>query len=303
MRALNGREIVPAVLCVIAFVVGAVSTPYFLDLRYLIAHTSLYIETGFLALGMTLVIVCGEIDLSVASTLSLVACASGLAIRAGISPVVAMIGGVGLGAFLGWINGVLVGYLRLPSFMVTLGTMATYRGISQMLLKAESIHLPFLDGASKNFLIPFGVAAVIVGLLLHQTVFGRWIFSVGTNERAAFFSGIPTRKVVAWVFVLNGLLAGVAGLVMNERLGVARFDHGLGLELDAITAVVLGGASISGGIGTVVGTLLALLMLGIVRTQMGVANVSAEYQLAVIGTLLVVSVILGNFMNRALARR
>jgi rhamnose transport system permease protein len=182
--------------------------------------------------------------------------------------------------------------------MVTLGTMAAFRGVAQILLQAKSIRLPFENGADHNFLLPFAIAAILVGLLLHQTVLGRWIYSVGTNERAAFFSGVPTRKVVVSVFVINGILAAIAGLVMNERLGVARFDHGLGLELDAITAVVLGGASIYGGIGTMSGTVLALLLLGIVRTQMGVANVEAEYQLAVIGSLLVISVLLGNLVNR-----
>jgi rhamnose transport system permease protein len=298
VKLFNGREIVPAILCVIAFAIGAKSTPYFLDFRYLIAHTSLYIETGFLAVGMTLVIVCGEIDLSVAATLSLVACASAIGIRAGLPPLVTMGLGVMLGALLGLINGVLVAYLKLPSFMVTLGTMAAFRGVAQILLQAKSIRLPFENGADHNFLLPFAIAAILVGLLLHQTVLGRWIYSVGTNERAAFFSGVPTRKVVVSVFVINGILAAIAGLVMNERLGVARFDHGLGLELDAITAVVLGGASIYGGIGTMSGTVLALLLLGIVRTQMGVANVEAEYQLAVIGSLLVISVLLGNLVNR-----
>jgi rhamnose transport system permease protein len=298
MKFLSGREVIPALLCVIAFTFGAVTTHNFLDVRFLVAHTSLYIETGFLAIGMTLVIICGEIDLSVASTLSLVACASAIAIKDGVSPIVAMGLGIVLGAALGAFNGVLVARLRLPSFVVTLGTMAAYRGVSQILLKSTSIELPFTNGADHNFLIPFGIALVVVGLVLHKTVLGRWIYAVGTNERAAFFAGIPTQRVTITVFVISGILAGVAGLVMNERLGVARFDHGLGLELDAITAVVLGGASIYGGVGSIAGTFLALLLLGIVRTQMGLADVTSEYQLAAIGSLLVISVILGNLYTK-----
>src|ERR1019366_7470247 len=143
-------------------------------------------------------------------------------------------------------------------------------------------------------LVMFLAVAVILGLVLHRTLFGRWVFAIGTNEVASFYSGIPAVTVKVGVFATSGLMAAIAALLMDSRLGVARFDHAQGLELDAITAVLLGGASIFGGRGTILGTVLALFLVAVLRIGMGVANVKAEYQLAVIGTLLVVAVLSGN---------
>jgi len=294
------REAVPAVLALIAFIGGAMGSKYFLDVRYLLDSSSLYIETGLLALGMTLVIVGGHIDLSVAAILALVACVT--AKMLGTLPAAVVLPfGIAFGAFLGWINGILVARLRLPSFAVTLATMAAYRGAAQVLAGAESIKVPaplvgidFATIPGTPIPVPLTLflgVAMVVGLLRHRTVLGRWIASIGTNERAAFYSGVPTQRVTTTVFALSGALAGLAALVIESRLGVARYDHARGMEVDAITAVVLGGASISGGVGSILGTCLALLLIALLRTGMGVANVTAEYQLAVIGVLLVLAVL------------
>jgi len=312
-RLLARRELIPAILVLVAFAVGAKASPYFLDARYLLDASSLYVEIGLLALGMTLVIVCGHIDLSVASNLALVACVTAKLLGAGWSPAMALPAGLALGALLGWVNGIIVARLGLPSFVVTLATMAAYRGAAQVMVGAESARVPtnltgidFATVPGTTFPLPLGVllvVALLIGLLLHRTVLGRWIFANGTNERAAFYSGVPTQRVTVTVFTVAGLLAGLAGLVIGSRLGVARFDHGRGMEVDAITAVVLGGASIAGGSGTVLGTVLALLLIALLRTGMGVANVTAEYQLAAIGTLLVLSVIASNLTERLTKRR
>jgi rhamnose transport system permease protein len=142
------------------------------------------------------------------------------------------------------------------------------------------------------------VFALLVGLLLHRTVFGRWVFSVGTNEKASYFSGVPTARVKVAVFAISGLMAAMAGFLIDSRLGVARFDHGKGLEVDVIAAVVVGGASIYGGVGTVLGSMIALLLIALIRTGMGVANIGAEYQLAAVGALLIVAVLIGNVSER-----
>ncbi len=147
-------------------------------------------------------------------------------------------------------------------------------------------------------IVIFLVFALILALLLHRTVLGRWIYALGINERAAFFAGVPTKRVKLIVFALSGLLAGIAGLMLNSRLLVARYDHARGWELDAITAVVLGGTSIAGGRGTIFGTVIALFLMGVLRTGMGVANVKAESQLAVVGVLLVGAVIVSNQLSR-----
>lgn len=295
------RLAVPALLAVIVFVHGAATSPYFLDLRYLLDRSSLFVETGLLALGLTLVIVGGQIDLSVASILALVACVAAKLSEAGL-PLFAVVPlSLALGGALGWVNGLLIARLRLPSFMVTLGTMAAYRGVAQAMLGSGSAKVPpeatGLDMASFVGLpwplLVFLLMALGMGLLLHRTTFGRRLFALGTNERASFYAGVNTPGIETMTFVIAGLLAGLAGLTMDSRLGVARYDHGRGLEVDAIAAVVLGGTSIAGGVGGVPGTLLALLLVGLLRTDMGLANVTAEYQLAAVGALLVFSVLWG----------
>ncbi|CAN5724210.1 ABC transporter permease [soil metagenome] len=302
------REWIPAILAILAFAHGAITSPYFLDARYLLDRSSLYIETGLLALAMTLVIVSGAIDLSVSATLALVACVTVKALDGGMAAMVAIPLGLLLGGALGAINGLLIARLRLPSFMVTLATMAAYRGVAQVMLPSESAKVPPSLFGIDMITVPgtpiplplvlFIVLAILTGLLLHRTTFGRRVFALGTNERAAFYAGVPTQRVTVGVFAIAGLFAGLAGMVMASRLGVARFDHGKGLEVDAIAAVVLGGASISGGSGTVLGTVLAFLLVFLLRTDMGIANVTAEYQLAAIGALLVVSVLFTNLMDR-----
>ena len=292
----------------VALIVGHQLSDNFLDFRYLLDTTSLYAEAGFLALGMTLVIVSGQIDLSVASTMALVACISAKLMNAGLPiPLVVFIA-MALGLILGGINGLLIARLKLPSFVVTLATMAGYRGVAHVMLGAGSEKIPPSFFGADMIYVPgtpiplplalLTVASVIAALILHRTVFGKWVVTVGTNERASYFSGVPTPGVTTWVFAISGLCAAFAGLLINSRLGVARYDHARGLELDVITAVVLGGASIYGGKGTILGTLLALALIGLLRTELGLANISAEYQLAAVGTLLIMAVLIGNAVDR-----
>ena len=299
-------------MLVLAFVAGSLQSKYFLDARYLLDSSTLYVETGLLAIGMTFVIVSGNIDLSVASMTALVACVTARLMGSGWSIPAGCAGGLVLGLLLGGFNGFLVAKVRLPSFVVTLATMAVYRGIAQVLLGSESAKLPpsfvgldmmHLPGHVPVPLVILLVVAIVLGVVLQRTLFGRWVYSLGTNEDASFYAGLPTVKVKISVFALSGLLAALAALLMNSRLGVARFDDARGLELDAITAVVLGGASIFGGKGTMLGTMLALFLVAVLRIGMGVANVKAEYQLAVIGTLLVVAVLAGNLATRLSAKR
>jgi rhamnose transport system permease protein len=304
MKWFARRETVPALLVLLAFIAGAIESPYFLDFRYLLESSSLYVEAGLLALGMTLVIVSGQIDLSVASTMALAACTAAKLLSLGWSAPPAIVTTILFGAILGSFNGLLIAGFKLPSFVVTLGSMAAFRGIAQVMLGSESLKIPsnlvgidFVKTLGTPVPLPLTIlilVAVVVGLVLHRTVLGRWIYAVGTNARASLYSGVPTEKVTVWVFAISGGLASIAGLLIDSRLGVARFDHARGLEVDVITAVVLGGAAISGGSGSILGTMLALLLVGLIRTGMGLANFTAEYQLAVVGTLLVVTVIVGN---------
>lgn len=304
-------EVVPAMLLVATFAAAAVWNPAFLDGAYLLGATSLYAELALLTLGVTYVIVSGNIDLSIASNLALCACVVAKLSAAGVPILLAALVGVACGAALGALNGLLVAYGRLPSFLVTLGTLALYRGAAQALMGSASLPLPEqFVGADRTTLawVPLPLLIVVffaldAGLVLHRTIFGRWVFATGTNEQAAWFAGVPTKKVKLAVFTIAGTLAGVGALLIDSRLGVARFDHARGMELDAITAAVLGGVGIFGGRGTVVGTMLALLLVAVVRTALGLANVGAETQLTIIGLLLVTSVAASDGLDRLSRRR
>jgi rhamnose transport system permease protein len=303
-------EIVVTLLLLLAFVAGSLMSPFFLDAQFLFKQAILYIEIGILALGLTFVIISGNLDLSVASNLAMVASVTAyLHARLGVSFEWCLVFGLLLGALGGALNGYLIAWLRLPSLTVTLATLALYRGVAQILLGDHSIQdmPPWFFGVDRYIIagtpIPasfifFLLLAVIFGLVLHKTVLGRYIYAIGTNERAAFYAGVPVKRVKLLIFTLAGFLAGLAALMLNSRLMVARYDHARGWELDAITAVVLGGTSIAGGRGTMYGTVVALLLIGVLRTAMGVANVKVEAQLTVVGALLIIAVILTDLAGR-----
>lgn len=303
------REVLVIGLLIAAFAACARLSPYFLDIHYLLDASSLYMETGLIALTMTFIIISGNIDLSVASTLALTASTTAvLTTRLGVPFGLALVCGLILGALLGLFNGILIVKMRLPSLVVTLGTFALYRGIAQILVGDHSIsQFPewFIGidyrrvvGPVPLPLVIFLVLAALASLILHRTVLGRWIIAMGTNPAASRYSGIPTGFTVAVLFMLSGLMAAVAGAMMTSRLGVARYDMAKGMELDVITAVVLGGTDIFGGRGTILGTVTALFLIGILRSGMGLANIKIESQLVVIGLLLIFSVVIANLLER-----
>ena len=311
-------EFVTVALLILAFVVGSLMSPYFLDAVFLFNYTSLYIEVGIMAIGMTFIIISGNIDLSVASILALVASAAGVVyFDLGVPMVMTIVIALTLGTLLGWLNGALVARLKLPALAVTLGTWALYRGAAQILVGDDSrprlawtrefmypewftrIHRVYIPGTPipVPFVI-FLVLAIVLGIVLYKTTFGRWVYAIGTNEDAARYSGVPTHRVKMLIFALTGFLSGLAGLIMVSRLSVARYDHARGWELDVITAVVLGGTDSFGGRGSMFGTVVAFLLLIFLRTGMGVANVKAESQLAVIGSLLILAILVSNLTDK-----
>ncbi len=303
------REVVVLILLGIAFFVGAKLSPFFLDRDYLLDASSLYMETGLIALAMTFIIISGNIDLSVASTLALVASVTALMHAKMHLPFgAAMILGLILGGLLGLFNGLMIVRLKLPSLAVTLGTFALYRGLAQIIIGDHSvgsfpdwfagIDYRHLAGPIPAPLGIFLICAVVFGLLLHQHILGRWTVAIGTNAAASRYSGIPNGTILIGLFTLSGFMAGAAGLMLESRLSVARFDMGTGLELDAITAVVLGGTDIFGGRGTIFGTVTALFLIGILRNAMGLANIKVESQLVVIGLLLIFSIVVPNLLQR-----
>lgn len=303
-------ELVTFALLLIAFAAGAAMSPYFLDASFLLDSTSLYMETGLMALAMTFVIVSGNIDLSIASNLALTACAVATLHARGLPMPMCAALGPAIGALLGLFNGLLITRLRLPSLTVTLGTLALYRGLAQVLAGDRSIggFPTWFTGINYRYvgplpmpLIVFLAFAVAFAIVLRKTTFGRCVFAIGTNEPAARFSGLRVDRVKLAVFAISGAMAGVAAIVALSRLSVARYNLATGgdSELAVITAVVLGGTDIAGGRGGIVGTVIALFLLGIIRNAMEAAGKSPEAQLTVVGALLVCSVLLARGSARA----
>jgi rhamnose transport system permease protein len=306
-------EVIAAALLAIGFCVSAVVLPTFFDADYLLDRSTLDMEAGFIAIAMTFVIGAGHIDLSVASILALTAAiVAKLNTAAGVPiwPLVALapvIGGL-LGAF----NGLMVTRLGLPSLIVTLGTMAVYRGLTQVLIGKASVEAPAafvgFDQVWAGGLVPMPVvvflaAAVVLSLVLHKTLFGRYVLAIGSNPEAALYAGIPVARATMAIFVLSGAASGTAAMMWFSRLGRIEWQHANAMELSVITAVVLGGASIFGGRATVIGSAVALLLIFVLHAAMGLKNIVEPVQIGVIGALLIVAVLLSSATARLQGRR
>jgi rhamnose transport system permease protein len=265
-----------------------------------------------IALPMTLVIITGEIDLSVASTVGLSAAMVGIFhADMGLSIPMAGLLAVGFGIVAGALNGFLVAYVGLPSLAVTIGTLALFRGISVGLLGDTPItdfSEKWTDLATERIaegssyplvLIPIGVLAVIFVLLLHFTSFGRGVYDIGLNDEAARFTGVNVERTKFLLFVLSGAVSALAGIYYALRYGSVRGDSAYGLELQVIAAVLLGGVSIFGGRGALHGVLAGVLLIGVISSAMRLEGETVNKINIVIGVLLVLSVISTSFLTWA----
>ena len=278
-------------------------SPFFLDARNLSRTSSDFMEIGLMMLPMVFIIITGNIDLSVASNMGMSASFMGLLHNLGVNIWVAALAGLLLGTLGGLLNGVLVARVKLPALVVTLGTYAFYRGIAYGFLGDQAARgypkafTYFGQGKVFGSLVPFSVAlfvvlAIIFGLVLHRTTFGRYLFAIGNNENATLYSGVPVARIKFIIYTLSGFMAALAGLILAARFGSTRPDIGTGLELSVITAVVLGGVDINGGKGTMIGAGLSLLLIGLMRFGMGLLNIQGQVQGIVIGLLLILSILL-----------
>lgn len=307
------KALMPVVLIVVTLIIGGRISSNFLDARYLMESGTLFAETGLIALAMTFVITSGHIDLSVGSMTVLSACLTAKLLAIGVPVPLGIVAGIAIGATLGALNAALISWLKASAFLVTVGTMALYRGLAQGIMGANSVPLPksMVGIDTQTFAgltVPLWilVLATVGGvLLIGRSVYGRHLVCMGSNVRAAEYVGIKIQRLTASVFVLSGLTCGVASWLMNSRYGLARHDFAKGIELEAITMVVVGGTSIQGGEPNVLGTILAFILIALLRTVMGIANVSSEFQLTAIGLLLILAVIVNNsshFLDRIRAR-
>lgn len=305
LRALFRWESMLLVLLGATILYGATASSAFLqsgDLFYISVNVG---EVAIMALPLTLIVITGEIDLSVAATLGLAGVVLAELFKHGWSIWAAMAAALALGAVAGAFNGFLVTRVGLPSLAVTIGTLTLYRGIAQVILPTDTIG-GFPSGLAKIGVVPipgtqipysiafFAVLAIIFGVVLHMTPLGRAIFAIGAGQEAAFFAGIRVKRIKFWLFVLSGILSGFAGILWTLRFASARYDSGAGLELFVVTVVLLGGISIFGGRGTIIGVVLAVAVLGCLQTALTLALISSQDQNIVVGALLIASVIVPN---------
>ncbi len=301
IRRLTPWEITLAVLTLCAGAWSAYLSPYYLSPDQIAYSTRHFVFAGILALGLAVIVIQAEIDISLASTLAVSAVLLSKFHAAGVSIWLAVPCVIVACALLGTLNGVLVARLGLPSLAVTLGTMGAYRGLA-FIIGSELGYTSFDEaytwvGSTKlwgslpvSFLLFLVLAAAVV-ILMHRTVFGARCYAIGNNEIAAWAAGVDVPRLKIQAYALAGALAGVSGLVWIGQYGSARGDNADGSILFVVTAVVLGGIDINGGKGTILGVVLALFLLGTLRNGMGLANIAGPTQTVVLGTLLILGVL------------
>lgn len=286
-----------------AIVLNASLSPYFLNATNLARTSKNSIEMGLMMLPEVFIIITGDIDLSVESTLGMSASLMGWLHLMGVNFWVAALAGMILGTLGGLLNGILVARVKIPSLVVTLGTYAFYRGLAYGFLGTQvATNYPdafnFLgQGQILTPLFPFQdglfiLMAIIFGIVLHKTTFGRYLYAIGNNKSASIFSGVPVARIRMINFTVTGFLSALAGMVLAARFGSTQPDIGSGLLLPVITAAVLGGVDINGGSGSMVGAVLSLILIGLLNFGMGLLNIQGQVQGVVIGSLLIVSILL-----------
>lgn len=302
-----------ALILIVVFVNTRLS-PFFLNAQNLSRTSSDFMEIGLMMLSMVFIIITGNIDLSVASNLGMSASFMGWLFNMGVNIWIAALAALILGTSGGLLNGVLVARLKLPALVVTLGTYAFYRGLAYVLLGDQAARgypssFTYLgQGRLAGTLIPFSVGlfivmAVIYGLVLHKTKFGRYLFVIGNNEEAARYSGVPVVRIKIIIFTLSGFMASLSALIMAARFGSTRPDIATGLELSVITGAVLGGVDINGGVGTMPGAVLSLVLIGLMRFGMGLLNIQGQVQGIAIGLLLILSILLPSIVRQVSWRK
>ncbi|MTK12492.1 MAG: ribose ABC transporter permease [Clostridiaceae bacterium] len=285
------------ILCVVISII----TPRFLTVTNVLNVFTQVSVNAIIAVGMCFVILTGGIDLSVGSTLAITGAVAATLVKSNTNTFVTIIAVLIVGALIGLFNGILVSKGKIQAFIVTLATMTVFRGVTYVYTKGTPI-----SGLSSDFTvigngklagIPLPVILILLVVLgawyvLNQTRYGRYVYAVGGNEDSARLSGINTDKIKALVYVICGVTAALSGIVVTSRIGSASPNAGSGFELDAIAAVVLGGTSLSGGEGSVIGTIIGAMIIGVLNNGLNLMNVSPFYQLIVKGFVIILAVIL-----------
>lgn len=286
----------------------SVASPHFLSANNLLTVALQTSIIAIVAIGQTFVIIKAGIDLSVGSIVAISGVVAAESMAAGVPVWVSIIVGIAVGMLCGWLNGVIVAFGKIPPFISTLGMMGIARGAAFVITDGIPV-----SGLPEGFgligrtdllgIIPFPVVimtiiAVVMGLVLKKSRFGRNVYAIGSNEEAAYLSGIKVNRTKVWVYTVSGMMCGIAGIILTSRLVSAQPTAGTLYELDAIAAVVIGGASLMGGVGTVLGTIIGAFIMGVLRNGLNLLNVSPFWQQIAIGAVVILAVYIDNFRKK-----
>jgi len=301
-----------ALVALTIFILNSFASPYFLNPYSLSDLSFNFTEKGIIALPMALLIIGGEIDLSVAAVIAMSSTLMGMAMTAGFGTPALLAIGLGVGLGCGATNGFLVAGFGLPSIVVTIGTMSLFRGIAYIILGDKAYtgypaDFAYFGQGYVFWVVSFELAlfvasAIVFAFLLHWTSFGRRVFAIGNNQVAAEYSGVRVTRMKFILFCLTGFMSGVAAVLITSRLASTRPSIAQGYELDVITMVVLGGVSILGGSGSIAGVVLAAIIMGMVTFGLGLLNVPGIIMSVFIGALLI-TVIALPILYRMIRRR
>ncbi len=309
LRRLKSWEGLLLAILVVVVVNNAVQSPVYLSVENQVNLFQLFVERIVVALAMTFIIINGEIDLSVASVMGLASCLLAFLHERGVPLPAAIVVTLTVGVIVGAFNGFWISVVGLPSLAVTLAGLIGYRGVARILIEDRSIgNFPeWFDRLGQQPLLgPFPLASLIFFVLLvvaivvlQYSAFGRYVYVIGNNREVARYSGVRVRRVKMVLFIASSTVATLAGLLLAARLGAVRGSTAEGFELDIITMVLLGGVSIFGGSGTLVGVGLSILLVLNLRNGMSLVNITSNTQTGVIGALLILSVLIPNWTQDA----
>jgi rhamnose transport system permease protein len=307
-RWLIRHETLLAAILIVALAILGLFNDRFLTVDNLLNQGRLMTEVGIIALPMTFIIITGGIDLSVGSVVGLCAIMLGYSWKNfGFPLPLAIVFSLGVGAAAGFVNGLLITRVRVPPLIMTIATLALYRGLAEGVSQAHSVrNYPewfFFVGQGELFGVPTQlwillVGIIVAGIALDRTTFGRSLYAIGNNETAARFSGLPVDRVKLLIYTLSGLAAGVSAWVLVSRVTTTRSDMGIGYELDVIAAVVLGGTSIFGGAGTIWGSVVGLVMIQLLKNGLALTGVKGDATIIVIGVVLIASTLIASSLQR-----
>lgn len=306
-RAFKGivgsQKFIAALALVAIYLFFAIASKSFRSVDTLVSIFDASYYIGFLAIGVTFVIITGGIDLSIGTVMMCAAIIGGVLYNLGMPMWLTLIAIIGIGTLFGLINGVLVARFKLPSFIATLGTMMVARGLGSIVSNVNSVTFPLRgteDGFYKSIFrfsnnFPMGIfvmvaLAILAAVVLNKTKIGRYIFSIGSNREATRLSGVNVNKWEISAFVISGMFAGIAGIAYAATYTTILPGEGAGFELDAIAGVVIGGTSLSGGVGTILGTVIGVFIMSVLKVGLPYIDFQPHYQLFITGIVLIIAV-------------